>query len=107
MRGRVAPAACVAACVADGSSSTSPVTCEVLMDELLALMAVTTLSPADALTPEAVVAVVALVALPLKLAVMVPAEKLSEASRLTMVLAMLEDVAELAALTPLATLVAL
>jgi hypothetical protein len=50
-----------------------------------ALMAVTTLSPADTLTPEAIVAVVAEAALPSRAAVMVPAEKLPEASRLTMV----------------------
>lgn len=92
-----------------------------LMVELLALMAVTTLSPADALTLEAVVAVVAVVAvsavvavaavvaveaLPLSVAVMVPAAKLPEASRLTIVSAVLLFVAEFAALAPLATVAA-
>ena len=65
----------------------------------------------------AVVAVVALVAvlalpvrlpvtLPTRLAVMVPAEKLPDASRFTIVLAVLAFVAELAALVPDATLAA-
>jgi len=52
----------------------------------------------------AVVAVVAVVALPLSAAVIVPAEKLPEASRLTMVLAVLALVAALAAVVAEATL---
>src|SRR5215213_9551415 len=75
--------------------------------EELALMAVTTLSPAAALTPEAVVAVVAVEALPLSVAVMVPAKKLPEASRLTMAPAVFASAAALAAFAPEATLAAL
>src|SRR5579863_7563997 len=53
--------------------------------------------------PEKLVAVVAVVALPLKLAVMVPAEKLPDASRFTMALAALRFVAALARTAPAAT----
>lgn len=51
----------------------------------------------------ALVAVVAVVALPFKFAVIVPAEKLPNASRLTIVLAVLELVAAFAAMVAVAT----
>src|SRR5579863_3545275 len=56
--------------------------------------------------PEKLVAVVAVVALPLKLAVMVLAEKLPEASRFTIALALSRFVAALANTVPAATLAA-
>jgi hypothetical protein len=57
--------------------------------------------------PEKFAALVAVAALPLRSAVMVPAEKLPSTSRLTIVLTVLLLVAELTAVTPLATLLAL
>ncbi len=54
----------------------------------------------------AVVALVAVVALPFKLAVITPALKLPEASRLTIVLGVLLFVALFAAVAPVATLAA-
>ena len=57
--------------------------------------------------PEKLVALVAVAALPLSVAVIVPAEKLLEPSRLTIVFAVPALVAELAADAPAATLTAL
>src|SRR4029434_10474865 len=54
----------------------------------------------------AVVAIVALVALPLKFAVIVPAEKLPEASRLTIILALLKFGAVIASIVAAASLAA-
>ena len=56
--------------------------------------------------PEKLVAVVAVFALPLRLAVMVPAEKLPDPSRFTMVFMVFEEVAALAATVAEATLAA-
>jgi hypothetical protein len=56
--------------------------------------------------PEKLVEVVEVVAFPERFAVMVPAEKLPEASLFTIVEAVLRFVAEFAAITPDATLAA-
>ncbi len=56
---------------------------------------------ADTVPPDWLVAVVAVVAFPLKVAVIVPALKLPEASRATMVEAVLADVALVASVTAL------